>query len=129
MIVIPAYADEVDGCNSQRVKDMILGNTFAKMKSTALKMYSDGQPGPNTPRILSALNVWTGAIENVRQLSYDPQDNIRYCAADFEYHDTPSTYLMPLMFNDPTCAKSFTYKIEALLDQPGQIYTSWSCTR
>jgi hypothetical protein len=95
----------------------------------ATDYWSEGSPGPNTPEILAALEKWTGAVINIRQVDYDATNNTRLCEADFEYQNTPpANLLMPLLFGtDPSCARAARYKIQPLLDQPGRFYVSWIC--
>jgi hypothetical protein len=80
---------EIDACNADQVKETLLNGTFGKLKDMAIRFWSQGSPGPNTPRILAVLQNWTGRVVNIRQLSYDNANNIRYCEADFEYQNLP----------------------------------------
>ncbi|MGE0280538.1 MAG: hypothetical protein AB7P20_07995 [Rhizobiaceae bacterium] len=123
-------ANEVQACNSAEVKDVILNGTVGKLKKAAADAYSSGSPGPRTPAILDQIARFKGTVTNIRQIKYEPENNARYCAADFEYENVPPIDIMaPFIIGDPTCAKSFNYKIERLLDKPGQFYVSWRCLR
>lgn len=126
----PAFAEEIDGCNTDRVKRIVMFGTLGKLKAAATQIYSTGSPGPRTPAILAAIEKWSASIVNVRQVKYDEANNARYCAADFQYENQPPfEILISLIGNDTTCARAFTYKIEPLLDQPGRVYVSWRCSR
>jgi len=117
--------NEIDACNAESVKQTLMNGTFEKAKDGAVKYWSTGSSGPE---ILAALQNWTVEIVNIRQLSYDSTNNVRFCEADFEYQNIPRLELiLPLLFaKDPSCARAVQYKVEPLLDRPGG-YVSWVC--
>jgi hypothetical protein len=118
--------NEIDACNAESVKQTLMNGTFQKAKDGAVKYWSTGS---STPEILETLQNWTAEIVNIRQLSYDSTNNVRFCEADFEYRNIPRLELiLPLLFaKDPSCSRAVQYKVEPLLDRPGRIYVSWVC--
>jgi hypothetical protein len=131
-----ALADEIHACNSDLVKKVILDGSINKLKDAAIE-YHAKRGDPPSSNIQQSLQRWSASIVNIRQIDFDGKNNTRYCAGDFEYQNlpiqealSPMVYIVPLMFGrDPTCLKSFEYKIEPLLDKPGHIYVSWQCLR
>jgi hypothetical protein len=120
--------NEVEACNSESVKETLMNGTFQKVKDEGIKFWTTGSPGQNTPRITSALQNWSAEIVNVRQLSYDSANNVRFCEADFEYRNMPPfEVVLPLLGQDTSCARTARYKVQPLLDRPGRFYVSWVC--
>jgi hypothetical protein len=132
----PALTGQIQACNSEHVKKTIMDGTVNKLRNAAIE-YHAKRVDPGSAASQVALQRWSASIVNIRQLDYDDKNNVRYCAADFEYENlppqealSPMVYLAPLMFgSDPTCLKAFQYKIEPLLDKPTHFYVSWQCAR
>lgn len=132
----PAFGAEIQTCNSDLVKGVILDGSINKLRNAAIE-YHAKRGEPPASNIQLSLQRWSASIVNIRQIEFDSKNNARYCTADFEYQNlpiqealAPMVYIVPLMFGtDPTCLRSFEYKIEPLLDKPGQIYVSWQCLR
>jgi hypothetical protein len=120
--------NEVEACDSESIKETLMNGTFQKVKDEAVKFWATGSPGQNTPRITSALQNWSAEIVNIRQLSYDSTNNVRFCEADFEYQNMPPfEVVLPLLGQDTSCARTARYKVQLLLDRPGRFYVSWVC--
>lgn len=135
LLLLPAqtaWAAEIDGCNSDRVKSIIMRNTFLKLKDAAGKVWLSSASGRSDPkRVETVLNQWVASINSVRQRSYDAVNNARYCIADFEYQNMPPMDMLValVLMQDPACEKSVSYKVEPILDKPNDIYVSWQCLR
>ena len=71
---------------------------------------------------IDLLNKVEAALVDVRQQKYEKENNVRYCAAEFEYQNLALSFR-----NDYACRHSITYKIEPLLDKPDSFYVSWIC--
>jgi hypothetical protein len=78
----------------------------------------------------------TASVVNVRQQDYDKSNDVRLCAAQFQYSETITTpralfgavdLNFPQSFFPNVCPSSVSYKVEPLLDKPGQFLVSWRC--
>ena len=82
-------------------------------------------------RNIALLNRLDVSISNIRQQKYDDANNVRYCAAEFEYQNltTDLQYAIGNIFTlgDPSCRQLVTYKIEPLVDKPDSFYLTWQC--
>jgi len=83
---------------------------------------------------IAILESVEAAIINVRQREYDASNNIRYCVAEFKYQNLSIELRQALgdsvLYPNGkgySCGKTFTYKVEALLDQPESFFVSWDC--
>lgn len=130
LMVAPTLAAEVATCDDPRVLELLQNGTFEKTKAPALELTSSGSPGPNTPKLLAALNQWQSKIENIRQSSYDAENDARYCSASVFNSQLPIDLALVILssgIHDSSCAHSINYKIERLLDKPGGFNVSWQC--
>jgi hypothetical protein len=85
---------------------------------------------------LDIVTKMTASVINVRQQDYDKNNDVRMCAAQFQYSETISTpqalfgvvdLNFPQGFFPNVCPNSVSYKVEPLLDKPGQFLVSWRC--
>jgi hypothetical protein len=74
---------------------------------------------------LSEVGKAEASIVNVRQRDYDKANDIRFCAAEFEYK-LYQPGISAIVYSS-VCERSFSYKIEPLLDKPDAFYVSWIC--
>ena len=140
-------SDEIQGCNSDEVKNTILNLTVESLKKAMLAGLDVVKPtgnGGDTPADRQALretvNGWTAKIANVRQIDYDKANNARTCVAEFKHVNKPNpfaiislTYLAArgaIASNikvQAACDGAIRYKIERQLDRPKDFYVSWNC--
>ena len=125
---------EIAACNFDEVKATLIKGTFDKMKASLVEVLTSANSNVDPAKLRAGLQNWTATVVNIRQLSYDDSNDIRFCAAEFEYQNSPPpealfniSVLVGLYGTDLSCAKGVKYKIEPLLDKPGGFYVSWQC--
>lgn len=127
LLLAPSIAHaEIEGCNDDVVKKTIIVNTLEKTKYFIAMQFPVQD---RTTRIVPVLIQWKAELVNIRQRTYDPANDVRYCSADMMYQNLPpSEWLIPLILSkqDYSCAKPVAYKIEKMLDKPGP-YVTWQC--
>ena len=122
--------EEVDACNSARVLAVMLAdvNKFKKAFRDNAAGAKQGSPMESMAR---SLETWQLNIHNIRQSSFDATNNVRRCAADFDYNFRLSSVLALVSLGVPgassLCFGPTTYKIEKTLDNPDSVYVMYRC--
>jgi hypothetical protein len=122
---------EVETCNSNVVTDTILKGTIERFKQVEKDRYEKLPAYARDPHADAKLAALSGTVVNIRQTNYDKGNNTRWCAADIEFNEQlqPLWPLSAQLSGIALCEKSFTYKIEKVLDKPDNFYVSWRCVR
>jgi hypothetical protein len=122
----------VPACNIAAVTSIIIDNTLGLAKREAQDKEGLLISTFFKKAMIRAEMVTASArIENIRQVSYDKEGNTRTCRATYKFDHTVSleTGLFMAQVKSPPCANELRYKIEVLLDKPGQFYVSWVCLK
>jgi hypothetical protein len=128
---------EIATCDDPSVTKTILQGSVEKFKTAGLeKLASFYKPGAPVSPIMSTLPLWSAVLVNIRQQSYDRENKVRYCLADFKHKDMPALHsdaFLGLLMNvdskitNSICLGPVRYKIEPLLDKKDQFFVSWRC--
>jgi hypothetical protein len=134
---------EISSCNDGEVKRLLLQGTLGRYKPMAtkvLELMKNGPEGKGSDYELRVQTVKTldATIENITQLQYDSENDIRVCGGKFRY--TTSGNLQTLSYltlmatmltgrqDMPSlCKRDVTYQIQRLQDKPTQIQVQWRC--
>lgn len=76
------------------------------------------------PKRVAALEHMAFSVANVRQVNYDATNDSRICVADVQYQNWDSSLIS---ISAPACRNTVTYKVDKLLDKPGEVYVTWRC--
>jgi hypothetical protein len=119
-------------CSSDGVKNILYNGTFGKFQSYVEQYKKHGNANSPAGIALEQVSHWRGTVANIRETNRTPGSVS--CAAEFEWSNMPSRESLQMVgmilltegIKDPSCIQ-INYKVEPLLDKPGQIYVTWRC--
>jgi len=119
----PASAD-LAKCNDQGALDVVRDGTYGVARKRLEDLAGANAGLPTRAEVASMV----ATIEDVRQTAFDPINNSRLCAANFNYGSGYIPHAVLRAVEVPSyCRRGVQYKIESLLDKPGYSYVSWKC--
>ena len=129
----PSPSNQELSCASQEVRKILydgtLGKTLGYVEAYRKRIGNNGSPAAIA---LEEVSHWRGKVVNIREISREPGSVS--CAAEFEWQNLPSKQSLGMVgmilltegIRDESCIK-INYKVQPLLDKPGQFYASWRC--
>lgn len=123
-------SNEVEKCNDAQVLSTMLSDV-EKFKKAFRDRDAASTPTAKGKVMLQIIDKWQVSAHNIRQQSFDATNNVRYCAADYQYNFQLPFELALVSIGLPgekgICANAVTYKIEKTLDDPGSFYVTHYC--
>ena len=124
--------NQVAVCNSNVATEILHSNLIKNKKEEALRLIRQHTSAQGPSPFEKELSSWSGNVTNIRETSYDAKSNTRDCAAEIQYspvlaYQTQMTAFGLMLETQPCTA--LNYKIQNLLDKPGQVYVTWRCLR
>jgi hypothetical protein len=130
---VPTQNNPGLSCSSDDVKKILYDGTLGKtLGYVEVYRKRTGNNGSPAAIALEEVSHWRGKVVNIRETSREPGSVS--CAAEFEWQNLPSKQSLGMVgmilltegIRDESCIK-VNYKVQPLLDKPGQIYVSWRC--